>query len=119
MESALLIIQGVIAAIFGFIGIVKTIEPIDKLIISGLQWVERFSPNTIRLIGFLEILGAIGIILPEILHFGFFVVPIAASCLALIMLLAIIHHLRNNEYEILYFNFLLLAGNLLVIYKKL
>lgn len=119
MESIVFISQCALAAIFGFSGILKIMEPIDKLLISGLSWVARFSVNTVRLIGFLEILGALGLVLPDRLHMGAAAVPLAAGCLSCMMLLALIHHLRHKEFQMMLFSGLLLATNLFVVYAKI
>jgi hypothetical protein len=119
MESIVFIIQCALAAIFGFSGILKIMEPIDKLLISGLTWVGRFSVNTVRLIGFFEILGALGLVLPDRLQLGAAAVSLAAWCLSCMILLAMIHHLRHKEFQMFLFCGLLLVGNLLVLYTKM
>lgn len=61
-------------------------------------WVEDFSQGQVRLIGWLEILGAIGLIVPALTGFGV-LVPLAAIGIGLTMLGAIVVHARRGEWQ--------------------
>nr|MDT0667550.1 DoxX family protein [Micromonospora sp. DSM 115978] len=63
MNVTLWILQGLLAAAFALAGVGKATQPKDKLV-GRLPWVEDFSQNTVRFIGVVELLAAVGLILP-------------------------------------------------------
>jgi hypothetical protein len=62
-----------------------------------MTYAEDFKPWQIKLIGAVEILGAIGLILPVLLNVAPILTPIAATGLAIIQVGAIIVHLRRHD----------------------
>jgi hypothetical protein len=78
----------------------KLTQPKEKLA-TNMAWVEDFSQNTVRLIGLLEVLGAIGLILPMALSILPILTGIAAVGLLLIMIGAVITHIRRGEMPLL------------------
>lgn len=118
MNTTLWIIQGLLAAMFAMAGVMKSTQPIDKLLKSGLNWVERVPVSTVRLIGLSELLGAIGLILPW--AFGIFPIltPTAAVGLAVIMILAALHHLKYKENKAIVFNTVLFLLSVFVAYAR-
>jgi uncharacterized membrane protein YphA (DoxX/SURF4 family) len=97
MNLALWIVAIVLAAVFAGSGLMKQLVPKDKLVTSGQGWAQDYSPTSIRLIGFAEILGAIGLVLPAAVHIAPILVPLAAIGLVLVMVGAAIVHARRNE----------------------
>ena len=96
MNVFLWIVQAVLAAVFAMSGAMKTTQPKEKLA-PRLPWVEDFSPGTVRLIGIVELLGAIGLILPAATGIAPVLTPIAATGLAIVMVLAAATHIRRKE----------------------
>ena len=96
MNIFLWVLQILLAAMFAAAGIMKATQPKEKLA-GQLAWVEDYSANTVRLIGVLELLGAIGLILPAATHILPILTPIAATGLAVVMALAINTHRRRHE----------------------
>jgi uncharacterized membrane protein len=96
MNVFLWIVQAVLAAAFLMSGIQKSTQPREKLE-PRLPWVVDFSSGTVRLIGVAELLGGIGLILPAALDIAPILTPIAATGLAIIMVLAAITHIRRKE----------------------
>jgi uncharacterized membrane protein len=96
MNVVLWIIQAILAVAFVLAGVMKSTQPKEKLQ-PNLPWIEDFSLGTIRLIGVAELLGGIGLILPAVTGIAPILTPIAASCLALVMVLAAITHIRRKE----------------------
>lgn len=105
MNITIWIIQGVLAAAFGMVGVMKTTQPIEKL---GTK-VPRVKdlPALVRFIGISELLGAIGLIVPWASGIVPVLTPIAAAALAFIMVLAAIYHASKGEYKGIAFNFVL------------
>jgi uncharacterized membrane protein len=96
MNIFLWILQGLLAVMFAMSGLMKTTQPVDKLA-QKMPWVEDFSASTVRFIGAMEILGALGLILPAATGIATVLTAVAATGLAVTMLLAVGLHLRRNE----------------------
>jgi uncharacterized membrane protein len=96
MNTLLWIVQAVLAAAFVMAGLMKATQPTEKLR-PRLPWVEDFSPGTVRLIGIVEVLGGLGLILPAATGIAPILTPIAATGLAVVMVLAAATHVRRKE----------------------
>ena len=107
MNIALWIIAGLLAAAFLGAGLMKVSRPKEKLAASGMKWTDDFAGRTVKLIGTLEILGAVGLILPGALGIAPVLVPVAAVGLALIMVGAAITHGRRGETQMIVGNVIL------------
>jgi hypothetical protein len=108
MNIALWIIAGLLAMAFLASGAMKLIQPKEKLP-AGWGWVEDFSAGTVKAIGVLEVLAAVGLILPAALDIAPVLVPLAAVGLALLMIGAFIVHLRRHETQAIVVPLALLA----------
>lgn len=109
MNIVLWVVAGLLAAAFFASGIMKLIQPKEKLAAAGMDWSEDFSAGTIKAIGALEVLAAIGLILPAVLGVAPVLVPLAAVGLVLIMIGAGITHGRRGESQMIVVNVVLLA----------
>ena len=81
-------------------GIMKATQSKDQIRVKGngrMDWVEDLSIGNIRLIGVLEVLAAVGIVLPQWTGILPWITPLAAAGLALTMIGAMILHLRRGE----------------------
>lgn len=108
MNVFLWIVQGVLAAVFLMAGAMKVTQPRDKLQ-ERMDWVSDFSDGQIRVIGALEVLGAIGLILPALVGGVPILVAWAAVGLGLLMIgAAVTHARRGNEAQLLVGNMVLL-----------
>jgi uncharacterized membrane protein YphA (DoxX/SURF4 family) len=97
MNTTLWILQSLIAAVFLYSGVQKSIYSEHILVARGQTGVEGLSAGLIRFIGISEILGAIGIIVPMLIHILPILTTISATCLAVIMIPAAITHHRRHE----------------------
>ncbi|GAA2875115.1 hypothetical protein Acy02nite_36310 [Actinoplanes cyaneus] len=97
MNVVLWIIAGLLAAAFLAAGVMKMLQPKEKLIASGMGWAADFGDGQVKLIGLVEALGAIGLILPALLDVAPVLVPLAATGLAITMIGAIVVHVRRKE----------------------
>ncbi len=110
MNTALWIIAGLLAVAFLAGGTIKLILPKHKLAAArGGAWAEDFSAGTVKAIGALEVLAAVGLILPAVLDIAPVLVPLAAAGLVLLMVGAIITHLRRHEAKVIVANLAYLA----------
>jgi len=108
MNIVLWIIAGLLAVAFLGAGLMKLGQPKKRLADSGMGWVEDFSPGMVKTIGALEVLAAIGLILPAALDIAPILVPIAATGLVGLMLGAAITHARRREPQLIVVNAVLL-----------
>ncbi len=97
MNVVLWIIAGLLAAAFGAAGLMKLTSPKEKLAASGMGWTEDYSAGQVKTIGTLEVLGAIGLILPAVLGIAEVLTPLAAVGLTLLMAGAAVTHLKRKE----------------------
>ena len=91
-------VQGLLALLFLFTGTTMLVTPREKLV-AGAVWAETFSPSTTKLIGLLEVLGAVGLVIPMITDVLPWLTPLAAVGLSLLMVGAVATHLRHREYQ--------------------
>ena len=113
MNIALWIIAGLLAVAFLAGGVLKLILPKEKLAAApGGGWAEDFTAGAINAIGALEVLAAVGLILPAALGVAPVLVPLAAVGLVLLMVGAIITHVRRHELKVIVANlaYIALAG---------
>jgi uncharacterized membrane protein YphA (DoxX/SURF4 family) len=107
MNVVLWIIAGLLAVAFLGAGLTKLTQPKEKLA-ANMAWVEDFSPGMVKLIGGLEVLAAIGLILPAALDVLPVLVPLAAVGLVALMIGAAITHARRKEFPMIAINVVLL-----------
>ena len=96
MNIALWIVQGLAAAMFLMVGSMKLMRSKEQMA-EQMGWAEDFSQGQIRGIGVLEILGALGLILPGLTGILPILTPLAAVGLVIIQVGAFFTHLRRNE----------------------
>lgn len=94
MTTIIWVIKSVLALLFVITGAMKLALPKNKLLEKGLKALLNINEQQIRGIGFLEVLGAMGLILPGLLNIFPLLTGVAAFGLALTMLVATRTHLR-------------------------
>jgi hypothetical protein len=110
MNTALWIAAGVLAAAMLASGALKLALPREKLAAAGGgSWAEDFGAGTINIIGVLEVLAAIGLILPALLDIAPVFVPLAAVGVMLLMAGAMVVHVRRHEARYVVANLVYLA----------
>ncbi len=119
MNILLWIVQGLLCAMFLYVGIIKLLQPKEKLIQSLGPWVEGVSPGQLKLIGLLEVAGAAGLILPMYLDIYPVLTPLAALGLGVTMIGAIMTHLNRDESKNMITNIIILGLCLVVIVGRL
>ena len=98
MNIALWIIAGIAAAAFAAAGLMKLVTPHDKLVANpNMAWARDFSRSQVKLIGLVELAGALGLVLPPLLNVAVWLVPLAAAGLALDMVGAFSTHVRRGD----------------------
>jgi uncharacterized membrane protein YphA (DoxX/SURF4 family) len=118
MDVLLWIVAALLAVAFLASGLMKLTQPKEKLAASGLAWTEDFGAGMVKTIGALEVLAAIGLILPPALGIAPVLAPLAALGLVLLMVGAVITHLRPKETPAIAINLVLLVLALVVVWGR-
>lgn len=108
MNIILWILQGVIAVAFLMAGGMKMTQSKEFLREKVGDWIDPVDLKVLKLIGLLEVLGAVGVIVPMAFGFIPMLVPLAAIGLALTMVGASFVHLKRKEYKEVAINLILL-----------
>ena len=95
LNFSLWLLQILLAALFLMSGGMKVLAPIEE-IQHNIAWAAEM-PGLIKFIGFSEILGAIGLLLPAMVRKLPVLTPIAAIGLLVIMVLAAGFHASRGE----------------------
>ena len=112
------IAQIVLAAVYVMAGFMKLSQPIDALVASGMTYAGDYPELLTRFIGTMEVLGAIGIILPAATRIMPKLTPLAALGFSVIQILAIGLHSTRGEFQVLPVNLVLLALSLFVLWGR-
>ena len=118
MEVAIWIVQVLTAIAFFFAGIGKLTQSREALIERGMKYVEDLSLTQVRMIGTLELLGALGLILPSLLNILPVLSPLAGVGLVIVMIGAMLTHLRRGETPMIAVNLVLLLMAAFVAYGR-
>jgi len=94
MNYALWIVQGLLALIFLFAGGIKLVMPIEEMM---KQMPLPLPGLFLRFTGVVEVLGAIGVILPGLLRIRPGLTPLAAAGLVIVMIGATIYTLAAGD----------------------
>lgn len=118
MNTVLWILQSLIAVTFLYSGVNKSIYPEQKLVAKGQTGVEGLPISLIRFIGVSEILGAIGIILPSLLHILPVLTTISSIGFAVIMVPAAIIHYKRHEPQNVFTNCVIFVICVFIVYGR-
>ena len=118
MNVLLWVLAGVLAVAFLAAGMMKLSQPKQKLAASGMGWVEGVSAGAVKLLGALEVLAAIGLVLPAAVGVAPVLVPLAALGLVLVMVGAVVVHARRSEAQMITVNVVLLALAAVVVWGR-
>lgn len=118
MNVILWILASVLAGVFLGAGLMKIFQPRQKLASSGMGWAEDFSLGAVKTMGVLQVAAVIGLILPAVLNIAPVFVPLAALGLAVMMIGAVIVHLRRNEARMILANIVLFMLAAVVVWGR-
>jgi uncharacterized membrane protein len=96
MNVALWIAQGLLAIVFLVTGATKVFTSREALR-QRAAWTNDFTATQIKLLGMLELLGAVGLVVPWLVRILQVLTPAAALALAILMGGASSVHLRRHE----------------------
>jgi uncharacterized membrane protein len=120
VEIALWIVAGSLAAAYLAAGSLKVIASKETLLKNpNMRWAEPIPAYSVKMIGFMEILGAIGLIMPQATTIAQPLTPAAAIGLAILQVGAITVHAARHEYRNLPINALCLIAAVFVAVGRL
>lgn len=96
MNTALWVVQAFVALGFLAAGGFKLATPKDKLA-EKMPWVKSASALQVKLVGAVEVLGAIGVVVPWATGILPVLTPVAAACLAVVMVGAVVTHVKLKD----------------------
>ncbi|MFD4669762.1 DoxX family protein [Lentzea sp. NPDC058450] len=109
MNIALWVAQVLLAVAYLGSGVMKLVRSRAEIIASGSgNWAKDFSDSAVKGIGAVEVLGALGLVLPWATGIAPILTPIAAAGLVVVQLVATRVHLKINETKTLPVNVILL-----------
>jgi hypothetical protein len=108
MKVAYWIVAAVLALIYLYSGGIKVVRSKDRLR-PMMGWVDGVPLGLLRTIGVLEVLGALGLVLPPLTGIAAGLALAAATGLALIQVGALSLHLSRGEVKVIGLNMVLLA----------
>jgi hypothetical protein len=117
MNIVIWIFQGLLAAMFGMAGSMKSFQSQAKLA-KKIPMAKEGKMVLVRFIGISELLGAIGVVVPQLTGIVPILTPLAAAGLAVIMLLATGLHLSKGEAKETAFTAVLLVMSVAVAYYR-
>jgi uncharacterized membrane protein YphA (DoxX/SURF4 family) len=111
MNFSLWIAQAFLAASLIWAGVIKLFQPIEKLS-AMFPWTGQVSVTLVKCTGLIDLLIAVGLIVPPLLRIQPLLTPVAAIGLFALMICAIIFHLSRGEASVIWVNiiFALLAA---------
>jgi uncharacterized membrane protein YphA (DoxX/SURF4 family) len=119
MNLALWIAQIVLAVVFAASGAAKATMTRDRLLATGQTGVALFPMPVVRFTATMEVLAAIGLILPQATGIAEVLTPLAALGLCVVMVGAASAHIRLNEWRNVAGNAVLFAMALFVALGRL
>jgi putative oxidoreductase len=117
LNIGLWVAQVLLAAMFCGVGYMKAFMPLDQ-IAKIFVWVPAVPAGLVRFIGFAELAGALGLILPSATRILPKLTPLAALGLATVVLLGAGLHFSRGEGALTPTNFVLAALAIFVVWGR-
>jgi hypothetical protein len=99
VEIAVWIVTGVLALGFVAGGAARAVLPLKQLSRMGWPWVSELPRPLLSSIATLEVAGGLALVLPVLTDILPILTPIAACCLAVVMVLAMAWHVRRKSWR--------------------
>lgn len=109
--------QLLLAAAYGLFGTMKATQPLAELA-RMMTWIPDFPPLFVRALGTVEVLGAIGLILPSLTRIKPRLTVLAALCILIHQTLAVLLHVTKGEFSVLGLNAVLIALAALIFWGR-
>ena len=116
MNIALWIVQVLLAVVFVFHGVIKLAPPPD--LPAQIQWIYDMAPGLRTFVGTVELLAAIGLILPGVTKIQPRLTPLAALGLMILMVGGVVFHIPRGEFEAISINVFVFILSAFVAYGR-
>jgi uncharacterized membrane protein YphA (DoxX/SURF4 family) len=110
--------QGLLAVLYVGAGFTKLTTPIATLATMNMTWAPDLPELFVRFVGFMEILGGIGLLLPALTRILPLLSPLAGVGVSIVQVGAIVLHASRGEFAMLPFNAVLLALSLFIVWGR-
>jgi uncharacterized membrane protein YphA (DoxX/SURF4 family) len=117
LRAALWVLQIVLSVLFAWTGWTKLISGENDLR-GAVSWTVDIPVSLVRVIGIVELLGALGLVLPAATRIRPQLTPIAASCLTTVMMLAVMFHLYRGDTRLVLIPAMLAIAGLVVAWGR-
>jgi hypothetical protein len=115
MNITLWIVAAFLATAYLGAGAMKMVRPHESLVANhSMAWAADVAPRAVKAIGFVEVIGALGVILPQATGIAELLTPLAACGLIVFQLAASLTHARRKEYSYLPINVVFTAAAVFV-----
>lgn len=120
MNLTLWIATGLLALVALIGGSTKAFVPKEKLAAhNGGEWTRNAGVGFVKTLGVLELLAAVGLILPAVLDIAPVMVPVTALCWVLLMVGAMITHGRLGQFKLVMLNSIYLALAAFIVWGRI
>ena len=117
LNVALWVLQGLLAVFFLFAGWNHGVRPLDQALTTS-PWIAELAPALVRFIGWAELAGGLGLVLPAATRIVPALTPLAAVGVAIIMALAIPFHIMLGEANVIGLHIVVVALSLVVAWGR-
>lgn len=117
LHVTLWVLQVLLAVFFLLAGYNHAIAPIEQAAVNS-PWITGVPVVLARFIGWAELAGAVGLVLPSATRIAPWLTPLAAAGLALIMVLAVPFHLMRGEANVIGINIVVAAFAVVVAWGR-
>ena len=100
LNISLWVAQVILAASLVWASMLKLFQPIEKLSVMW-PWAGQVPALLVKFTGIIDLLGAIGLTLPQLLNLKPKLTPIAAICIIILMICASTFHIVRGEASVI------------------
>ncbi len=118
LSISLWVVQILLAASFGWGGLMKLLQPADQLA-TMWPWTGQVSPELLTFTGIVDLLGTLGLALPALLRIKPVLTPVAAIGCFVLMLCASLFHIHRGEAHLIAPNLVFAAMAAFVVWGRL
>ena len=114
MNTTLWIIRWILVFIFLLSGASKLFQSKEKVIATAGKWAEGYTQEQLKALGLGEMVLALLLVVPKLFWHGYYLSPLAALGISVVMIGAAYTHYKRAEYALLILNIVLMLLALFV-----
>ncbi len=117
LRGGIWVAQILLAALFLVSAYMKLITPIPELA-KTMPWTGDLSETFVRVIGFVDLAGGLGLLLPSLTRVLPRLTVLAALCCSVLQVFAIVFHVSRGEASVIPLNIVMLSLSLFVLWGR-